>query len=45
MDRLAHSRISLEAVTNILLEEGIQKFVEPYEKLLAALDAKRKAAL
>jgi transaldolase len=34
--------ISMAAVTQRLLDEGITKFVQPYDKLLAALEGKRK---
>lgn len=44
MDRLSKARINSEAVTNILEEEGVQKFVEAYDKLLAALKTKVDAA-
>ena len=34
--------ISMTAVTQRLLDEGIAKFVQPYDKLLVALEGKRK---
>jgi transaldolase len=40
--RIEQLGISMAAVTQQLLDEGIVKFVQPYDKLLAALDAKRK---
>jgi transaldolase len=41
--RLEGLGISMVAVTQRLLDEGISKFVQPYDKLLAALEEKRKA--
>jgi transaldolase len=35
--------ISLDAVTDEVLAEGVRKFVEPFEQLLAAVDARRAA--
>jgi transaldolase len=35
--------ISLDRATEELLEEGIRKFVEPFEKLLSTIDAKTRA--
>jgi transaldolase len=32
--------ISMDAVTQELLDEGVRKFAEPYEALLAAIDEK-----
>jgi transaldolase len=40
--RLAGLGISMPVVAQRLLDEGITKFVQPYDKLLAALEAKRK---
>jgi transaldolase len=34
--------ISLDEVTQQVLDEGIQKFIEPFEKLLAATESRRK---
>lgn len=44
MDKLAHARINVEAVTRILEEEGVQKFVEAYDQLLKTLKTKADAA-
>jgi len=35
--------VSLDAVTARLLDEGVKKFVQPMEKLLAAIEKKREA--
>jgi len=35
--------ISMKAVTDTLVEEGITKFTEPYDKLIGSLEDKRKA--
>jgi transaldolase/glucose-6-phosphate isomerase len=40
---LADAGIDLDDVTDTLLREGVEKFVEPMEKLLAGLDHKREA--
>jgi transaldolase len=40
--RLGELGISMPAVTQKLLDEGIAKFVQPYDKLLVALEEKRK---
>jgi transaldolase len=37
--------LDLAAATKQLEDEGVKKFVEPFEKLLASLDTKRKAVL
>jgi transaldolase len=37
--------INLELLTRQLEEEGIQKFVKPYENLLHLIEEKRKEAL
>jgi transaldolase len=34
--------ISLDAVTAQVLDEGVRKFIEPFEKLLAATESRRK---
>jgi transaldolase len=39
--RLEGLGISLRAVTEQVLREGVQKFAEPFEKLLQAIEAKR----
>ncbi|HEX9049138.1 MAG TPA: transaldolase family protein, partial [Anaeromyxobacter sp.] len=44
MAELAALGISIDAITDRLLEEGVRLFAEPFEKLLAALDARRAAA-
>jgi transaldolase len=41
--RLAQAGIDLDAATEQLEAEGVRKFVEPFDKLLAALAAKRQA--
>ena len=33
--------ISMDAVTDAVLAEGVQKFAEPFQKLLATIDARR----
>jgi transaldolase/glucose-6-phosphate isomerase len=40
---LAGAGIDLDDVTTKLLQDGVEKFVEPMEKLLAGLDQKREA--
>jgi transaldolase len=37
--------LDLAAATKQLEDEGVKKFVEPFDKLLASLDTKRKAVL
>lgn len=37
--------ISLEEVTAQLLDEGVKKFVEPFDKLMQAIEEKRDAAI
>jgi transaldolase len=37
--------IDLAAVTRQLEDEGVQKFIVPFDKLMSSLEAKRKAAL
>jgi len=37
LTRLARAGISLDEVTDALVTEGVQKFVEPYERLLTAI--------
>jgi len=44
IDRLDAAGIDLAAVALALEHEGVQKFVEPYDKLLAALAAKARTA-
>jgi len=39
---LAEAAISLEAVTEQLLEEGLRKFAEPFDKLLQGIEAQRR---
>jgi transaldolase len=43
--RLQEVGISLDEVTQQVLEEGVKKFVEPFEKLIATIDARRKEIL
>jgi transaldolase len=40
--RLAAAGIDLETVAQQLEEEGVKKFIEPFDKLLAALDQRRR---
>jgi transaldolase len=40
-DRLAALGIALDALAGELEREGVRKFVEPYDKLLAAIDRRR----
>jgi len=42
--RLGEVPIDLTAITGQLEEEGIVKFVEPFERLMAALRERRAAA-
>jgi transaldolase len=44
MQRLASLDIDFHRVTEQLLEEGIAKFIKPYDALLAELDTRRKHA-
>ena len=41
MEELAGIEVDMEWVTAALLEEGVQAFIESYDKLIADLDAKR----
>jgi transaldolase len=43
LERLEAMGISMKQVTDDLVEEGIAKFVEPYEALLGALEEKRRS--
>ena len=45
LDRLAGLGIELEAVTQQLEDEGVDKFVKPFDSLMQALERKRVAAL
>jgi transaldolase len=40
--RLQEVGISLDEITQQVLDEGVQKFVEPFEKLLSATESRRK---
>jgi transaldolase len=40
--RLKEVGISLDEITQQVLDEGVQKFVEPFEKLLGATESRRK---
>jgi hypothetical protein len=40
--QLEDAGISLKAVTDQVLREGIQKFAEPFDKLIHAIEAKRE---
>jgi transaldolase len=44
MAELAALGISIDAITDRLLDEGVRLFAEPFAKLLATLDARRAAA-
>ena len=39
--RLAEAGVSLDAVTDQLLDEGLRKFAEPFDKLLRSIEAQR----
>ena len=43
--RLEAEGISLAAVTDTVLREGVEKFAEPFDKLIRAIEAKREAVL
>jgi transaldolase len=43
--RLKEVGISLDEVTQQVLDEGVAKFVEPFEKLLAAIESRRAEVL
>jgi transaldolase len=43
LDRLEEAGISLKAVTDHVLREGVQKFAEPFDKLIRAIETKRQA--
>jgi transaldolase len=45
LDTLARLGVDLNRVTADLLEQGIRKFVEPYDRLLESIDAQRAAVL
>jgi transaldolase len=38
LESIESAGISMKAVTDKLLQEGIEKFVEPYTKLLAVVE-------
>lgn len=44
MDELAALGISIDAITDRLLDEGVRLFSEPFGKLLATIEARRAAA-
>ncbi len=44
MAELASLGISIDAITDRLLDEGVRLFAEPFAKLLAAIEARRAAA-
>jgi len=44
LEALGELKINLAAVTQQLEEEGVRKFIEPYDKLLATLEQHRLAA-
>jgi hypothetical protein len=37
--------IDIDGVTQQLEDEGVQKFIDPFDSLLAAIEAKRGSAL
>lgn len=41
-DRLAQKKIDLEAVAQQLENEGVKKFIDPFDKLLASLEQRRR---
>ncbi len=45
MDALAATGISMQDVTDTLLEDAIKKFSDPYAQLLQALEAKRQSIM
>jgi transaldolase len=45
LGRLSEVGIDLVGATQQLEDEGVQKFIEPFNKLLASLETKRKSAL
>jgi transaldolase len=45
LDHLAELSIDINAVTDQLEKEGVEKFIKPYDNLMHALEAKRLAAL
>jgi len=44
LDALGSLKINVDAVTQQLEDEGVRKFIEPYDKLLATLEQRRLAA-
>ncbi|MEO6732638.1 MAG: transaldolase [Ferruginibacter sp.] len=42
LDEIKKAGISLDAITKKLEEEGIEKFNQPYDKLLAAIESEKK---
>jgi len=45
LERLPELGIDLDAVTQQLEQEGIEKFNQPYDRLMASLEEKRAAAV
>ncbi|MDM7998501.1 MAG: transaldolase [Dehalococcoidia bacterium] len=45
LDRLAEAGLDLAAITQQLEDEGVRKFADSYDRLLAAIEQKRDAAL
>src|SRR5215218_8660978 len=43
--KLADAGIDMTDVTDTLLREGIEKFVEPYDKLISGIESMREAAI
>jgi transaldolase/glucose-6-phosphate isomerase len=44
LQKLADAGIDMTDVTDTLLREGIEKFVEPYDKLISGIESMREAA-
>lgn len=45
LDHLAELGININAVTEQLEGEGVEKFIKPYEKLIQVLESKRLALI
>lgn len=45
LDALARLGVALDRITARLLEQGIRKFIEPYDRLLESIEAQRAAVL
>jgi transaldolase len=42
LDRLRNNDIDMDSVAQQLENEGIEKFLQPYDQLLKAIEGKRK---